>query len=146
MYIARTWCESQPAVGSSGLNARWSWVWAIELKVFSLILRQSFYQRAFSPLEIRLQTILHSEDEDNLSPLDSKIACLCQSIEINKLYFLFDWDISYYARWESGWKTTHDVSLQYSVMTSNISEKGNHLGHWHNKYAICTIHWWLLDG
>ena len=27
--------------------------------------------------------ILHSAEEDNLSPFDSKIACLCQSIEIN---------------------------------------------------------------
>ena len=26
--------------------------------------------------------ILHSAEEDNLSPFDSKIACLCQSIEI----------------------------------------------------------------
>ena len=27
--------------------------------------------------------ILHSAEEDNLSPFDSKIACLCQSIEFN---------------------------------------------------------------
>ena len=27
--------------------------------------------------------ILHSAEEDNLSPGDSKITCLCQSIEIN---------------------------------------------------------------
>ena len=27
--------------------------------------------------------ILHSAEEDNLSPFDSNIACLCQSIEIN---------------------------------------------------------------
>ena len=26
---------------------------------------------------------LHSAEEDDLSPFDSKIACLCQSIEIN---------------------------------------------------------------
>ena len=33
--------------------------------------------------------ILHSAEEDNLSPLDSEIACLCQSIEIynHKQYF-----------------------------------------------------------
>ena len=30
--------------------------------------------------------ILHSAEEDNLSPLDPKIACLCQSIEINNKY------------------------------------------------------------
>ena len=30
--------------------------------------------------------ILLSAEEDNLSPFDSKIACLCQSIEINNKY------------------------------------------------------------
>ena len=30
--------------------------------------------------------ILHSAEEDNLSPFDMKIACLCQSIEINNKY------------------------------------------------------------
>ena len=30
-----------------------------------------------------LVQILHSAEEDNLSPFDLKIACLCQSIEIN---------------------------------------------------------------
>ena len=32
---------------------------------------------------IRWVRILHSAEEDNLSPFDSNIACLCQSIEIN---------------------------------------------------------------
>ena len=44
---------------------------------------QSVCQRAFSLLAIwclRLWVrILHSAEEDNLSPIDSKIACLCQS-------------------------------------------------------------------
>ena len=48
---------------------------------------QSVCQRAFSLLAIwclgpRVQ-ILHSAEEHNLSPFDSNIACLCQSIEIN---------------------------------------------------------------
>ena len=49
---------------------------------------QSVCQRAFSLLAIwclrpwRVR-ILHSAEEDNMSPLDSNIACLCQSIEIN---------------------------------------------------------------
>ena len=30
-----------------------------------------------------LVRILHSAEEDNLSPFDAKFACLCQSIEIN---------------------------------------------------------------
>ena len=45
-------------------------------------------ERAFSLLETRFQRlwvrILHSAEEDNLSPFDSKIACLCQSIKINE--------------------------------------------------------------
>ena len=47
-----------------------------------------FRQRAFSLLAIWCLRpwwvrILHSAEEDNLSPFDSNIACLCQSIEIN---------------------------------------------------------------
>ena len=48
---------------------------------------QSVCQQAFSLLANRcLRTwvrILHSAEEDNVSPFDSNIACLCQSIEIN---------------------------------------------------------------
>ena len=40
-----------------------------------------------SPIKLVFQTsqfrILHLVEKDNLSPLDSKIACLCQSIKIN---------------------------------------------------------------
>ena len=35
-------------------------------------------------VKMKVQDILHSSEEDNLSPFDLKIACLCQSIEINK--------------------------------------------------------------
>ena len=87
MYIARSRCESQQAVGLSGLNARWSKGRAVEFKFSAWSsIAQSVCQRAFSLLEIRFQRpwveILHSAEEDNLSS-DSKIACLCQSIEIN---------------------------------------------------------------
>ena len=48
---------------------------------------QSVCQQAFSLLVNRYLRpwvrILPSAEEDNLSPLDSNIACLCQSIEIN---------------------------------------------------------------
>ena len=48
---------------------------------------QSVCQQAFSLLGNRCLRpwvgILHSAEEDNLSPFDSNIACLCQSIEIN---------------------------------------------------------------
>ena len=33
--------------------------------------------------------ILHSAEEDNLSPFDSKIACLCQSIKINNNKYIY---------------------------------------------------------
>ena len=33
--------------------------------------------------------ILHSAEEDNLSPFDSKIACLCQSIEMNNNKYVY---------------------------------------------------------
>ena len=39
-----------------------------------------------------LVRILHSAEEDNLSPFDSNIACLCQSIEINNNKHLY-WDL-----------------------------------------------------
>ena len=46
---------------------------------------QSVCQRPFSLLKIWCLRpwvrILHSAEEDNLSPFDSNIACLCQSIE-----------------------------------------------------------------
>ena len=50
---------------------------------------QSVCQRAFSLLAIWCLRpwwvrILPSAEEDNLSPFDSNIACLCQSIEINR--------------------------------------------------------------
>ena len=43
---------------------------------------------SFLKFEVR---ILPSAEEDNLSPLDSNIACLCQSIEIknNKHVIIF---------------------------------------------------------
>ena len=54
---------------------------------------QSVCQRAFSLLAIwclrpRVQ-ILHSAEEDNLSPFDLNIACLCQSIEINNNKYVY---------------------------------------------------------
>ena len=48
---------------------------------------QSVCQQAFSLLANRCLRpwvrILHSAEEDNLSPFDSNTACLCKSIEIN---------------------------------------------------------------
>ena len=89
MYIARARFECQPAVGSSGLNARWSQGRAVEFKFLDWSsIAQSVCQWAFSLLAIWCLRswwvrILHLTEEDNLSPFDSNIACLCQSIENN---------------------------------------------------------------
>ena len=66
----------------------WIIGWAIEFKFLAWhSVAQLVCQRAFSWLEIRFQRtwirILHSAEEDNLSPFDPEIACLCQRIEIN---------------------------------------------------------------
>ena len=44
--------------------------------------------------------ILHLAEEDNLSPYDSKIACLCQSIEINNNKHIHT--ITWVAPWSNG--------------------------------------------
>ena len=64
------------------------YVWAVEFKFFSLILDSSVglsagIQSAEDWVSEDWVRILLSAEEDNLSPFDSKIACLCQSIEIN---------------------------------------------------------------
>ena len=59
------------------------------VQVFSLILDSSvglsagIQSAGYSVPKTLWVRILHSAEEDNLSPFDSKIACLCQSIEIN---------------------------------------------------------------
>ena len=88
MYIARARRESQLAVRSSGLKTCWSKGRAVELKFLDWSsITQSVCQQAFSLLANRCLRhwvrILHSAEEDNLSPFDSHIACLCQCIEIN---------------------------------------------------------------
>ena len=74
------------------LKIRRSWDHLIFIMGIPILLRQYLYietaPHIFSLLAIwclrpwRVQ-ILHSAEEDNLSPFDSNIACLCQSIEIN---------------------------------------------------------------
>ena len=61
----------------------------VYVQVFSLILDSSvgLWVGIQSAGELVSETsqlrILHSAEEDNLFPFDSKIACLCQSIEID---------------------------------------------------------------
>ena len=68
--------------GVNGLNARWSGT-GCRVQVFLAwsSIAQSVCQWAFSLLAI--WCLRPSAEEDNLSPFDSNIACLCQSIEIN---------------------------------------------------------------
>ena len=62
------------------------------MQVFSLILDSSvglsvgIQSAGDSVPETLWVRILHSAEKNNLSPFDSKIACLCQSIEINNKY------------------------------------------------------------
>ena len=94
MYIARARCECQLTVGSSGPNARWSLGRAVEFKILAWSsIAQSVCQRPFSLLAIwclgpRVQ-ILHSAEEDNLCRFDLNIACLCQSIKINNIKYVY---------------------------------------------------------
>ena len=90
----RARCESQLAVWSSGLNVRWSWdgLSSSSFLAWSCI-AQPICQWACSLLAIWFLKpwvrILHSAEEDKLSPFDSNIACLCQSIEISTIYILY---------------------------------------------------------
>ena len=76
MYIARARYECQMAVGSGGLNACWLWGRAVEFKFFSLILDSSvgLSEGIQSDGDWVSETlwvgILHSAEEDNLSPFD----------------------------------------------------------------------------
>ena len=67
----------------------------LRVQVFSLILDSSVglsagiqYAGDWVSETLRVR-ILHSAEEDNLSPFDSKIACLCQSIEFNNNKYVY---------------------------------------------------------
>ena len=85
---------------SNGSGARWAECLLIigtgcRVQVFSLILDSSVglsagIQSAGDWVsETPWVRILLSAEEDNLSPFDSKIACLCQSIEINNNKYIY---------------------------------------------------------
>ena len=83
------------------------------VKVFSLILNSSVglsagIQSAGDLVQETLWVqILHSAEEDNLSPFDLKIACLCQCIEINN-------------------KHAHVQTLFQHTLTFHIKQHKNH--------------------
>ena len=85
-------------------KANWQWGWAECSLIIATGCRsffagssiaQSVCQRAFSLLSIWCLRpwvwILHSAEQDNLSPFDSNIACLCQIIEINNNKHIYTW-------------------------------------------------------
>ena len=94
MYVCMYVCIQSQVRMPNGSGVRWAECLLIigtscRVQVFSLILDNSVALSAgiqsaedwvSETLWVR---ILHSAEEDNLSPFDSKIACLCQSIEIN---------------------------------------------------------------
>ena len=96
--LSRTWLSMRPDIFSvnpictHARRVEWAECSLVtgmgcEVQVFNLILDSSVGLRwPFSVLEIWSHRVwnLHSAEEDNLSPFDSKITCLCQSIEINK--------------------------------------------------------------
>ena len=93
MLVKGACISPEPGAKATGSSVEWAecslttWT-AVEFKFLAWSsIAQSVCQRPFSRLEIRFQIplvrILHSAEEDNLSPFDSKFAWLCQSIEIN---------------------------------------------------------------
>ena len=76
----------------TGWEVEWAECLLIEVLAWSSI-AQWVCQQAFSLLANRCLRpwvrILHSAEEDNLSPFDSNIACLCQSMEINNNKYIY---------------------------------------------------------
>ena len=62
--------------------------------------------------------ILHSAEEDNLSPFDSNIACLCQSIEINNNKYVTDTNQKY------------PTTRQYITLATNFLAATKQLSEW----------------
>ena len=90
IYIKRARCERQQAVVSSGLNAHWliigmgHWVHDFSLILNSSVSLSAGIRSAGDLVPETLVRILHSAEEDNLSPpFDLKIASPCQSIKFN---------------------------------------------------------------
>ena len=115
------------------LNIRRSWDHLIFIMGIPILLRQYLYietaPHIFSLLAIlclrpwRVR-ILHSAEEDNLSPFDSNIACLCQSIEINnnkqilKVFissFPRCYIVALYSHWSYYWGTVHILESEESM-------------------------------
>ena len=86
--VDRARFESQSAVKSSGLNAHSSYGQAVELiflawaSIAQWVCEWGIQSTGDYVSETSQVRILHSTEENNMSPFDSNIACLCQSIEI----------------------------------------------------------------
>ena len=97
--------------------------------------------------------ILHSAEEDNLSPFDSKIACLYQSIEINNKHIKYQL-VASYAVYVFSWQfcawtptpcwfiviTNTAVGL-YSWVSRMAFMKSQQARRWRSRSTICDINW-----
>ena len=86
---------------------------------------QSVCQQAFNLLANRCLRpwvrILHSAEEDNLSPFDSNIACLCQSIEINNIYTVYrNKQVSVHTNKHHMYVNTHIYHIIIIIIYPNI--------------------------
>ena len=94
--------------------------------VFSLILDSSVglsagIQSAGDSVPETLLRILHSEEEDNLSPFDSKIACLCQNIEINNNKYVYIHTHTYTYIIETAYETS--IAIYRDTSTVSYGEQ-----------------------
>ena len=90
----KTCISLEPGAKPNGSGVEWAecsliigtgfWVRGFSLDLDSSVGLSAGIQSAWNSVPKTLIQILHSAEEDNLSPSDLKIACLCQSIEINK--------------------------------------------------------------
>ena len=83
---------------------------------FSLILDRSVGLSAGIQSAGDSVRILHSAEEDNLSPFDSKIACLCQSFEINNKYvYMYVYISMYICRCTCIYAYTNEIHVLHIV-------------------------------
>ena len=105
---------------------KWLGYW---VQVFSLILDSSFglsagIQSAGDSDPETLVRILYSAEEDKLSPFDSKITCLCQSIEINNnkhVYHQSQVRKPTSKAFISIWFVCHELSINHKEMTTKTN-------------------------
>ena len=88
-YVSEFWVPELPVKNQSNLTILHTTIVALRLYcvqnsgIYHRYSRQHIVIWNGDSVQKTLVQILHSAEEDNLSPFDLKIACLCQRIEIN---------------------------------------------------------------